>query len=183
MIYVGSEPSPFAALLRDFQESDGLAAITINLFAEQGAMSIQRSNLDHDLAHTRHDLAHTRSEKDALSAEVEGLRTTLGTAQSEKKTLSAEVEGLRTTLGTIWVSTSWKLTKPVRTVGKTLKTARHYLRTASRFLRLTTRSQNDEQIILLILPAPLSHFATTLRHSDDLARLYQYNVARVRALL
>ena len=60
VIYVGSEPSPFAALLRDFQESDGLAAITINFFAKQGAMSIQRSNLDHDLAHTRHDLAHTR---------------------------------------------------------------------------------------------------------------------------
>ena len=43
-------------------------------------------------------LGAVQSQKDALSAEVEGLRTTLGAAQSEKNALSAEVEGLRTTL-------------------------------------------------------------------------------------
>ena len=79
-----------------------------------------------------------RSEKDTISAEAETLRTTVGSVQSEaerlramigavqseKNALSAEVEGLRTTLGAVWGSSSWKLTKPVRTVGETLRAMR-----------------------------------------------------------
>jgi Glycosyl transferase family 2/Methyltransferase domain len=37
VLYVGSKPSPFAELLRELQQSDGLGAITISLFAKLGA--------------------------------------------------------------------------------------------------------------------------------------------------
>ena len=191
VIYIGAEPSPLAAMLRELQENPGLAMIVINFFANLGAMSTQKSILDQDLIHAKTEkdaisaeaerlrttlgtvrsekdaisaeaerlrsekdaisaeaerlrttlgtvrsdaetlrtmLGAVQSEKNALSAEVQGLQTMLGAVQSEKNALSAEVEGLRMTLGAVWGSSSWKLTKPVRTVGEALKAMRHYLR-------------------------------------------------------
>ena len=100
VIYVGNQASPIANVMRELEKNEGLASAAISIFAGLGSMSVKRTVAEQELSWIR----------------------------GEHKTLSEEVVRLRETIQYIWTTTSWKLTKPVRLVGRTLKGVRHSIK-------------------------------------------------------
>ncbi len=136
VIYVGSEFSPIAELLRRFEGEESLRTAAISFFTGLGAMSVRRTTLDQELSSLRaeyENLSRAYGDNETLQrarAENDELRRmltendTLKAVIAENKALSEEVERLRETINYIWTTTSWRLTRPVRMVGSTLKVVR-----------------------------------------------------------
>lgn len=102
-VYVGDEPSPFAAALRRLEKDKGLTTLVVSFLAKIGAMSAERTQLSNQLQESR--------------AEQERLTTLLQESRAEQERLAA-------TLNVMHGSTSWKLTRPVRMTGSLLRSVR-----------------------------------------------------------
>jgi hypothetical protein len=135
VIYVGDEPSAVAGLLRHLEQDEGMRTAAIGFFAELGSMSVKRAVQERELVALRADKEWLMAERERLVADRDwlmGEKARLLAEQevilAEKETLAEEVARHRETIDYIWTTTSWRLTRPVRMVGKTLRGVRRTIR-------------------------------------------------------
>ena len=93
IIYVGEEPSAFAAALRSLEHNRDLETLVISFMAKIGAMSTNQTKLSDELTWSRNEQERSRNEQEQLTQLVHMMTH----------------------------STSWAITGPVRGVGHVLK--------------------------------------------------------------
>lgn len=127
VLYVGSEPSPFAGLLRELQQSDGLAAITINLFAKLGAVCIQRSFWE-EVEGLRKTRADVIAEREQAVRRTQILEDELFAARQRVELLEPDAALVHRLLASL----SWRLTLPLRFAARLVRRGRRSVLNAVR---------------------------------------------------
>jgi hypothetical protein len=112
-VYVGVQPSPVAKLLRRLSSDEGLGTFVNYLFRNLGSLVVLNAKTALRVGDLENEAQRSR---EALEADNQRLREEIARSETRSQIATAKASELQAQIEAVWRSTSWRVTKPLRTV-------------------------------------------------------------------